>query len=240
MLIKGFRKLSLIEYPGKLSAVIWVGGCNFRCPFCYNKDIVLNYKKTPTVPEKEVINFMFRRKGLLDGLAITGGEPTLQKDLPEFAEKVKATGSLVMIETNGSNPKMIKELIDKGLVDYIAMDIKAPLDEYEKAAGVKVNEKDIKRTIDIIRESGVEYEFRTTVVPKLFDRRGALKIGKWLKGSKRYCIQQFKSEKTLDKAFEKIRPYSPDKLKEFADLMKPFFGSVKVRGTKQYSTVTSP
>ena len=141
MLIKGFQKLSLIEYPGKLSSIIWVGGCNFRCPFCYNKDIVLNYKKMPTIPEKKIIDFMSTRKSLLDGIAVTGGEPTLQKDLLEFAKKMKNMGFLFMIETNGSNPRMIKELVDRKLVDYIAMDIKAPLKRYEKVTGKKVNKK---------------------------------------------------------------------------------------------------
>ena len=229
MLIKGFQKLSLIEYPGKLSAVIWTGGCNFRCPFCYNTDIVLNYKKMPTIPEKEIIDFMSTRKGLLDGLAITGGEPTLQKDLPEFVKKIKDMGFLVMIETNGSNPNMVKELIDKKLVDYIAMDIKAPLEKYDEVAGVKVNKKKIQKSIDIIRNGGIEYEFRTTIIPKFFKEEDALAIGKWLKGSKRYFLQQFMPEKTIDKSLRRVKPYSPEKLKEFAELMKPFFESVSVR-----------
>ena len=230
MLIKGFQKLSLIEYPGKLSAIIWTGGCNFRCPFCYNRDIVLNYNKMKTIPEKEVIDFMLTRKGLLDAIAITGGEPTLQKDLPEFAQKIKDMGFLVMVETNGSNPGMIKELIDKKLVDYIAMDIKAPLKKYNKVCGKKVNKKNIQKSIDIIRKSGVKYEFRTTVIPKFFKEDDAKAIGKWLKGSKRYYLQQFVTENTVDKDFKKMKSYPVEKLKEFAKMMKPYFKSVKVRG----------
>ncbi len=230
MLIKGLQKLSLIEYPGKLSAVIWTGGCNFRCPFCYNTDIVLNYKKMPTISEKEIIDFMTTRKGLLDGLSITGGEPTLQKDLSEFAKKIKDMEFLFMIETNGSNPKMIKELIDRKLVDYIAMDIKSPLEKYEKVAGIRVNKKNIQKSIDIIRNSDIDYEFRTTVIPIFFKKEDALAIGRWLKGSEHYYLQQFMPEKTIDKAFKRVKPYSPEKLKKFAELMKPFFKSVSVRG----------
>ena len=230
MFIKGFQKLSLIEYPGKISAIIWTGDCNFRCPFCYNRDIVLNYKKMKTIPGKEVIDFMSTRKSLLDAIAITGGEPTLQKDLPEFAKKIKDMGFLLMLETNGSNPRMIKELIDKKLVDYIAMDIKAPLKKYAKVTGRKVNKKNIQKSIDIIRNSGVDYEFRTTVIPKFFKKEDALVIGKWLKGSKNYYLQQFMSENTINKALKRVKPYPPEKLKEFAKLMKPYFKSVKVRG----------
>lgn len=230
MLIKGFQKLSLIEYPDKLSAVIWVGGCNFRCPFCYNEDIVLNHKKMPTIPEKEIIDFMKTREGLLDAVAITGGEPTLQKDLPKFVKKIKDLGFSVMLETNGSNPDMIKKLIDKKLVDYIAMDIKAPLEKYDEVTGKRVKKRNIQKSIDIIRNSDVDYEFRTTVIPRFFKKQDALVIGKLLKGSKNYYLQQFVPEKTVDKIFRRVKPYPPEKLKEFVEIMKPYFKFVDVRG----------
>lgn len=230
ILIKGFQKLSLIEYPGKIVAIVFVGNCNFRCPFCYNIDLVLNYKRMPTIPEKDIIDFMSKRKGLLDGVSITGGESTIYPDLPKFAKKIKDMGFLVMIETNGSNPKMIKKMINEKLVDYIAMDIKAPLEKYDEAAGVKVNKKNIQESIEIISSSGIDYEFKTTVVPKLFNKKDALAIGKWLKGSKMLFLQQFRPDKTLDESYQKIKPYPPEKLKKFAEVMKPFFESVKVRG----------
>jgi len=229
-MIKGFQKLSLIEYPGKLSAIVFVGKCDFRCHFCYNIDLVKNYKKLPDIPEKKILRFLKTRKGLLDAVAITGGEPTLHKGLPEFMKKIKDLGFLVMLETNGSNPKMIKELIDKELIDYIAMDIKTTLKKYDEVAGVKVDKKKIQESIDIIRNSGIDYEFRTTVVPKYFKKKDALAIGKWLKGSKRYYLQQFRKGKTLDKALGKVEPYPSEKLKEFAKIMKPYFKSVKIRG----------
>jgi len=229
-MIKGFQKLSLIEYPEKISAIVFLGKCDFLCHFCYNIDLVKNYDKLPDIPEKDILDFLSTRKGLLDGVAITGGEPTLHKDLPGFIKKVKDLGFLVMLETNGSNPRMIKELIDKKLVDYIAMDIKASLEKYDEVAGVKVNKKNIQESIDIIRNSGVDYEFRATVVPKHFKKEDALAIGKWLKRSKRLFLQEFRPDKTLDESYQKIKPYPPEKLKEFAKLMKPFFDSVKIRG----------
>ena len=230
MMIKGLQKLSLIEYPGKISAIVFLGNCNFRCHFCYNTDLVKNYDKLPDIPEKNILEFLSTRKGLLDGLAITGGEPTLHKDLPDFIKKVKDLGFLVMLETNGSNPKMLKELIDKKLVDYIAMDIKAPLEKYDEVTGVKVNKKKIQESIDIIHNSGIDYEFRSTVIPKHFKKEDALAIGKWLKGSKRFVLQQFRSDKTLDENYKKMEAYSPEKMKEFVEIMKPFFDFVKVRG----------
>jgi len=192
--------------------------------------LVKNYDKLPDIPEKNILEFLSTRKGLLDGLAITGGEPTLHKDLPDFIKKVKDLGFLVMLETNGSNPKMLKELIDKKLVDYIAMDIKAPLEKYDEVTGVKVNKKKIQESIDIIHNSGIDYEFRSTVIPKHFKKEDALAIGKWLKGSKRFVLQQFRSDKTLDENYKKMEAYSPEKMKEFVEIMKPFFDFVKVRG----------
>ncbi len=229
-MIKGFQKLSLIEYPEKISAIVFLGNCNFKCHFCYNIDLVKNYKKLPDIPEKEILDFLETRKGLLDGLAITGGEPTIHKELPEFIKKIKDLGFLVMLETNGTNSEMLKELIDNKLVDYIAMDIKAPLEKYDEITGVKVNKKDIQVSIDIIRKSGIDYEFRTTVIPKHFKEDDVLAIGKWLKGSKRYVLQQFRPEKTLNEDYKKMELYSPEKLKELAEKMKPFFEFVKVRG----------
>jgi len=230
MMIKGFQKLSLIEYPGKISAVVFLGKCDFRCHFCYNIDLVKNYKKLPEIPEKKILNFLSKRKGLIDGVAITGGEPTIHKGLPAFMKKIKDLGFLVMLETNGSNPGMLKKLIDNKLVNYIAMDIKTFLKKYDRVAGIKVNKRKIQESIDIIRNSGLDYEFRTTVIPKHFKKEDALAIGKWLKGSKRFSLQQFRPDRTLNGSYQKIKPYPPDKLKEFIKIMKPYFKSVKVRG----------
>lgn len=230
ILIKGFQRVSLIDYPGKLCSIVFVGSCNFRCPYCYNTELVESPEKLETIPEEEIINFMKKREGLLDGVCITGGEPTIYSDLPEFAKKIKDIGFLVKVDTNGSNPKILKELIEKKLVDYIAMDIKAPLEKYKEVAKKEVDLKKIQESINLIRNSGIEYEFRTTVLKKFFKRKDALAIGKWLKGSKNYCIQQFRPGKTLDKKIENEKPYAPEKLLRFAEILKPFFDSVEVRG----------
>jgi len=230
MLIKGFQRLSLIDYPGKLCSIIFVAGCNFRCPYCYNVELVENPGKLKTITEEEIIDFMKTREGLLDGVCITGGEPTIQKGLEGFAKKIKDIGFLVKIDTNGSNPKVLKKLIEKKLVDYIAMDVKAPLEKYEKIIKGKIDLEKIQESIDLIRKSYIDYEFRTTVVPKFFDEKDALAIGKWLKGSKNYYIQQFRTGKTLDAKLKNEKPYAPERLEKFAEILKPFFNSVKVRG----------
>lgn len=230
MLIKGFQRVSLIDYPGKLCSIVFVGGCNFRCSYCYNIELVETPEKLKTIPEEEIINFMKKRKGLLDGVCITGGEPTIQKGLEEFAKKIKDMGFLVKVDTNGSNPEILKKLIEKKLVDYIAMDIKAPLEKYEKIIKVTVDLEKIQESIDLIRKSYIDYEFRTTVVPKFFDEKDATVIGNWLKGSKNYYIQQFRPGKTLDVKLKNEKPYAPEKLKKFAEILKPFFDNVEVRG----------
>ncbi len=222
--------MSLIEYPGKISAIAFVGNCNLKCHFCYNIDLVRDYDKMPDIPEKDVLDFLSTRKNLLDSLAITGGEPTLYKELPGFMKKVKDLGFLVLLETNGTNPEMLKELITNKLVDYISMDIKAPIEKYDDIAGVIVNKENIQESINTIRNSGLNYEFRTTIIPRHFKEEDAIKIGEWLKGSKRYVLQQFRPEKTLNEDYKKAEYYGPEKLEELANLMRPFFDSVRVRG----------
>lgn len=229
--IKGIQKTSLIDYPPYVASTLFVGYCDFRCPYCQNVDLVEKPEKLPDIPEQEILGFLKARKKWLDGVCITGGEPCIHKELPNFIAKIRRLALKVKLDTNGSNPKMIKELVDKKLVDYIAMDIKAPLAKYDKVAKVKVNKKDIQESINIIRESGVKYEFRTTVVPGLITREDILAIAKWLKGSKKYFLQQFRSDRgVLDKSYKNKRTYSPEKLKEFADLARPCFDICEVRG----------
>ncbi len=229
--IKGYIPSSLLDYPGKICSVIFLPHCNFRCPFCQNPDLITKPDNIPNIELKKISEHLKSRRKWLDGVCITGGEPCLHSNLPKFLSEIKKLGFLVKLDTNGANPKMLKELIEKKLVDYIAMDIKAPLKDYDKVAKVKVNKKDIQESINLIKKSKVDYEFRTTVVPKFTGKKEIKEIGKWLKGSKRYYLQQFRAVKTLDKTFEKVKPYPPEKLKEFAKIMKPFFKSVKVRGT---------
>ena len=229
MNIGGLQKTSLLDYPDNISAIIWTIGCNFRCPFCYNKDLVLG--KVGVIPEEEVLSFLEKRKGMLEGLVISGGEPLMQNDIVQFAEKVKKLGYLIKIDTNGMYPEKLKELIDKKLVDYIAMDVKAPKKKYDKLTDVKTDIKKIEKSIEIIRNSAPDYEFKTTFVPELLAKEDILSIAKWLKGSKRFYLQQFRNDVPLvSSKFQNVAPYYKEELIDTLNKIKPYFGSCDVRG----------
>lgn len=228
--IKGYIPSSLLDYPGKICSVIFLPNCNFRCPFCQNPDLITKPEKIPNVEHKKIFGHLKSRRKWLDGVCVTGGEPCLHKNLLEFLSKIKELGFLVKLDTNGTNPEMLKELIWKKLVDYIAMDIKAPLNDYDKVTKVKVNKKNIQESVDLIRKSKVDYEFRTTIVPKFIGKKEIEGIGNWLRGSKLYCLQQFRPLVTLDESFKHEKPYTPKELEKLAKVAKPFFKSVCVRG----------
>lgn len=230
MNIAGLQKTSLIDYPNKIAAVIFTYGCNFRCGFCYNFELVkpnLKYKK---ISEKEVFQFFRKRKNILDAVVITGGEPTLQHDLIPFIRKIKKLGFLIKLDTNGSNPEIIQKLLNDKLVDYVAMDIKGPLDKYQKITNTKIDLKKIEKSVEIIKNSKIDYEFRTTIVPTYLDEDDFKKIGEWIKGAKAYYLQQFRPQKTLDKKLKIISPYSEQNLRTFANIMKKSVHEVKIRG----------
>lgn len=243
MLIGGLQKLTLIDYPGKLAATVFLIGCDFRCPFCYSSELVLpeKIKKQPRISEKEFFDFLKSKQGFLEGVVICGGEPTIYKDLPRFIKKIKKIGYAVKIDTNGSNPKMLEELIEKKLIDYIAMDVKAPLEnqKYNKLAGVKVNLNRIKKSIAIIKNSGIDYEFRTTIIPTVHTKEDILEIVRWISGltplrqgfggQGKYYLQNFRPEKTIDPKFEKIKPYSLKYLLEIQKAISPFFDICQIR-----------
>ncbi len=227
--IKGLQKTSMVDYPGKICAVVFVGNCNFRCPFCHNPDLILKHRKLPNIPEKEIFEYLERRRKWVDGVCITGGEPCLYDDLVDFIKKIRSMKFLTKLDTNGSNPDMLKYLIKKKLVDYIAMDIKAPLKKYDNVAGVKVNILNIRKSASLILKSGIDYEFRTTIVPRLFNEDDIVSIGKWLKGAKLYALQQFRPMVTLDKKYQKEASYPEQKLRMFAEVAKSYFKKVEVR-----------
>ncbi len=236
MKIGGLQKLTLIDFPGHLAATVFLMGCNFRCPFCYSAELVLpeRVKNQPTISQKEFFSFLKQRKGLLEGVVICGGEPTINKNLPVFVKKIKKLGYLIKLDTNGSNPKILKHLIGKKLIDYVAMDIKAPKEKYTQIIGTsgvrKTNVlKKVEKSINILKESGIEYEFRTTVVPGLLGKKDILKIAHWIKPAKKYYLQNFKGEKTIDLGFENLRPYSREYLLEIQQAISPFFDTCQVR-----------
>jgi pyruvate formate lyase activating enzyme len=228
MKIGGIQKTSLLDYPGEISAIVWTIGCNFRCPFCYNRDIVLGNVKS--IPEEEIFSFLEIRKGLLDGVVITGGEPLLQDDIFDFCNKLKKMSYLVKIDTNGTFPEKLKELIEKNLIDYVAMDIKAPKNKYEKLTNVKVDIKKIEESIKVLQNSKIDYEFRTTFVPGMLTQNDIIEIGKWLKNSKKFYLQQFKPiSPMISKNLENICPYSEEQLKDTIEGIKSYFDICEIR-----------
>lgn len=214
MQIGGLQKVTLIDYPGKIACTVFLIGCNFRCPWCYSSELVVpeKIKKQLKITEKDFFEFLKEKKGLLEGVVICGGEPTMQKDLLKFIRKIKKLGYFVKLDTNGSNPEMLKSLIDKKLIDYVAMDIKAPKEKYLEATNIKVDVKKIQKSIDILKAGKVDYEFRSTIVPTLHKKEDILKMAKWIRGAKRYYLQNFRPEKTIDPKFEKIKPFSQKQL----------------------------
>jgi len=236
MEFKGFQKTSLIEYPGKIVSVVFTAGCNFKCPFCQNPELVLNPDSLPSVSSKEVVNHLISKKKWLDGLAITGGEPMIHQALSDFIGKVKEEGFLVGLETNGTNPQMLKDLIADKLIDYVALDIKAPLvwEKYKKTAGI--NDEDlfrkVKESVEVLLELklDIDYELRTTVVPGLIEEEDILAIARQIKGAKRYVLQQFLPRTTLDKQYERIKPYSKEVLEKMRKRAESYVETCQVRG----------
>jgi len=237
MLFGGLQKLTLIDYPGKVACTVFTVGCNFRCPFCYNSELVLpeKIKKQLKISEKEFFKFLKSRKKIIEGVCVTGGEPTIHKNLPDFIKKIKKLGYLVKLDTNGSNLEMLKNLIDKKLVDYVAMDIKqsqkskVKSQKYDKATGVKVNLDDIKKSINIVKNSGIDHEFRTTVVPTIHTKEDIIQIARDISPAKKYFLQNFRPEKTLNPKFKKIKPYPQEFLLEIQKTITSFFEICQIR-----------
>ena len=218
MIIDGFERLTLLDYPGHIACMIFTRGCNFRCPYCQNSSLI-RYKKEPgNYTEEEILEFLRMRKGKLEGIVISGGEPTIQKGLIDFIKKVKEIGFKVKLDTNGSNPKILKELIKNKLVDYVAMDIKNDLENYEIIAGTKVNKKSIQESIELLSKSKIEHEFRTTIMKEYHKITNLKQIVNLVKENT-YYIQNFKmSDDVIDKS---LSSFTSEELKmikeEFVD-----------------------
>ena len=210
--IKAVQKLSLVDYPGRLCSVIFLGGCNFRCGYCYNVDLVLHPEKIPSISEGEVLDLLAERFGLVDGVCLTGGEPALHGGIFDFVQKVKDIGYSIKIDTNGSRPEILRHLTRKGLVDYVAMDVKAPLERYAEVAGVEVDPRAIEKSIDLIRGADADYEFRTTVLPTIVTRKEILGIARYLRGAKRYFLQQFEPKNAIDPNLKDCQRFTVDEL----------------------------
>ena len=236
-IFKGFQRVSLLDYHGKVAAIVFVGGCNFRCPFCYNRDLVLNPKSPPSLREEEILRYLKKKKDWLDGLVVTGGEPTIHAGLPGFLEKVKELGYSVKLDTNGSNPKLLAGLLGRRLVDYVALDVKAPLIEerYQAVTGMPGRGvvEEVEASIALLLSNGVDYEFRTTVVPNLLSEEDILLIAERIKGAKGYYLQQFKPTGShIDEKYSEITPYPLEVLLEIQRRIAHDFGTCKVRGAR--------
>lgn len=228
MIIGGLQKSSLIDYPGKISAIVFTQGCNFRCPYCHNPELGVNaisthYKTT------SILEFLKTRVGKLDGIVITGGEPTLHKDLPEVIKQIKNLGFLVKLDTNGTNPEMLKTLIKNKVIDYVAMDIKAPVEKYSKVVDAKVDTDNIIESIEILKNSKINYEFRTTIVKKQLLPQDFDKIGALIQGAPKYYLQRFLPTKTLNKNFMKESTYSDEEFISIINILKNYIKLVELR-----------
>lgn len=239
MIIQGLQKTTLLDYPEKVACTMFTGGCNFRCPFCHNASLVVDRgnivpiesQKNGDYTEEEIFTFLNKRRGILDGVCITGGEPMIQSDLEEFIQKIKNLGFLVKLDTNGSFPDRLKNMIDSGIIDYVAMDIKNSKEDYGKTIGVKnYNTDKIERSVDILMEGKIPYEFRTTVVREFHTEENIYKIREWIKGAEQYYLQQFVDSGDVIKSG--LHGVDVNELHRWRDILSENIAKVELRGVE--------
>ena len=206
------QKTSFIDYPGRISAVVFTQGCNFRCPYCHNPELVVPERYCGTIRIEDIFSFLEKRRGKLDAVVITGGEPTLQADLVPFMQRIRSMGFLVKLDTNGSRPQVLSEVIAQGLPDYVAMDVKAPWDKYAFVAGSPVDITDIGASVELIMGSGIPYEFRTTLVRSLLDPDDVMGIGRAIRGASLYVLQKFAASKHVESSYTDMAPMTDDQI----------------------------
>ena len=237
MEIKGFIPNTMLDWEGMIASTLFLPGCNFRCPFCQNPDLVLSHRKLETVPFELVADYLREREGWVEGVCITGGEPCLHSDLPDFCAGIKALGLKVKVDTNGSLPGALERLLERGLVDYVAMDVKAPLEPgpYRLASGCSRHDllDSISRSISMLSGSGVEHEFRTTVVPMIHNPEDILRIARVLSGDARFVLQQFRPAKTLDRRFQDLKPFDHDEMESMLDRVRRLVPAAKLRASPE-------
>ena len=228
MKIKGLQKLTLLDYPGRLAATVFLGGCNMRCPFCHNASLVVRPDNTE-ITEDELFAFLESRRGKLSGVCVTGGEPTLNRELPSFISKIRALGYSVKLDTNGTNPEMLESLIRDGLVDYVAMDIKTSIANYGRVSGIPdIDTSKIERSIDLLLSGTVPYEFRTTVVRELHTASDFYSIGRRIEGARAYFLQPFKDSGDLIE--DGFSSYSEAEISALLDIVKVYIPNAQIRG----------
>jgi len=231
MIIAGLEKTTIIDYPGKIAAIVFTHGCNFRCPFCHNPAIVIGQKGKDyeETKEEDFFKFLEKRKNVLEGVVITGGEPLMNKDIGEFIKKIKEMGFAVKLDTNGGNPEKLQKLLDKKLIDFIAMDIKNSFEKYGETTGVKVDIDKISKSIEMIKNSGLPYEFRSTILPRLHKKEDFEKMGKMIKGADNFYIQGFRRGITLDSDFENEESFTFKELEEIKVIFQKHVKKAEIR-----------
>jgi pyruvate formate lyase activating enzyme len=229
MIISGFQKMTLLDYPGKVACTIFLGGCNFRCPFCHNASLVISIDSENVFTQDEIFAYLEKRKGILDGVCITGGEPLLNKDIVDFVRKIKSFDLLVKLDTNGSRPELLKTLTDENLIDYVAMDIKNSQEKYGFTVGCPdFDINPILESVKLLKSNVVDYEFRTTVVKELHEISDFEDIGKWIQGAKRYFLQKFVDSGDLIE--NGYTAHDNDTMKNIRDTVIPYVQSCELRG----------
>ncbi|MFH1898769.1 MAG: anaerobic ribonucleoside-triphosphate reductase activating protein [Candidatus Desantisbacteria bacterium] len=232
VVIKGFIEMSMLDWEGKIVSTLYLPRCNLRCPYCHNSGLVLHPEQYDTIPIETVKDYLVRQQGWIDGVCISGGEPCMYEDLPDFIRELRDIGVLIKLDTNGSFPDSLQRLVDERLIDYIAMDIKAPLDSYALLTGIhdKGIGAKIKQSIRIIMDSGIDYEFRTTVVPSLHTKTTLVAMAGLIKGAKKYVLQAFIPRDPIDPEYQKITPYSDDQMQDMCQAILPFVQQCVLRG----------
>lgn len=228
MKIHGLQKMTLLDFPGLVACTVFLGGCDLRCPFCHNAEI-LDMNAPEVMDDKEFLEFLETRRGKLDGVAVTGGEPTLRPDLPELLSEIKRLGFKVKLDTTGNHPDMLKRIVGEGLVDYVAMDVKNSKERYAETVGLTgFDISRVDESISFLLRGDVEYEFRTTVIKQFHDRDSFIGIAEWIKGAEKYYLQGFVDRDTVP--FAGLEARTEEEMKEYAEIVKPYVKSVELRG----------
>lgn len=230
MKLYGLQKMTLLDFPGKVACTVFLGGCDFRCPFCHNFELA-ELKAEPLMESGEFLEFLKKRKGLLDGVAVTGGEPCLWKELPDFLREIRALGFRTKLDTNGNHPELLRKILSEGLVDYVAMDIKSSPGRYALVSGLpSMNLVPVRESIRLLLEGNTEYEFRTTVVKELHREEDFPEMGEMIRGAKRYFLQAFTDRDTVP--YEGFSAPSKEEMRRYADLVRPYVQEVGLRGVE--------
>lgn len=228
MKIHGLQKMTLLDFPGLVACTVFLGGCDLRCPFCHNAEI-LDMNAPAVMDDKEFLEFLETRRGKLDGVAVTGGEPTLRPDLPELLSEIKRLGFKVKLDTTGNHPDMLKRIVGEGLVDYVAMDVKNSKERYAETVGLTgFDISRVDESISFLLRGDVEYEFRTTVIKQFHDKDSFIGIAEWIKGAEKYYLQGFVDRDTVP--FAGLEARTEEEMKEYAEIVKPYVKSVELRG----------